>query len=249
MKELTEINDAKERGNSETQGNIEEFPLPDIDALPPPPDELLIGSPPEKEKPQRVINRKKRDQHSTIGSSRNSSCVSTDSNISTSTMDSGIGVRYSMSDTSPRNSPTRVTSSEFDDYYKEAVIDEGFKGSRDALDEDEYPATDRFPSTDQSRSMTPPDELETSNKQSKEYEIPDVNRSLSSPAIDTPGSSRGGSRPDSLIIMSPRIEELDQEKVCCFPHSLCFVCYGCFIIVIILALLCLHCFGIITINI
>ena len=174
--------------------DVEEFPVTDIDALPPPPDELLVASPPEKEKPLRVINRKKRDHHVNYGASRNSSCVSTDSNISTSTMDSGIGVRaYSMSDSSPRNSPTRVTL-EFDDDYHHGY-DEGFKGSREELLNDDC----------QTYSPESADELQ--QNEPKDDELPG-----DSPAkFDSPVS---GSRPNSATL-SPRIEELDQKKVIC----------------------------------
>lgn len=183
--ELDEIN--KNMKHAVEGENEDDFPITDIDALPPPPEELLVASPPEKEKPQRVINRKKRDQNSGYATSRNSSCVSTDSNISTSTMDSGIGVRAY----SPRNSPTRVTS-EYDDDYNQGY-DEGFKGSREELLNDDC----------QTYSPSPNDELEQ-----KEYK--DDERTGESPEnIGTPSS---GSRPNSAST-SPRIEELDQEKV------------------------------------
>lgn len=178
--------------NLQDANDGDDFPLPDLDELPPPPDELLVASPPEREKPQRVINRKKRDQHSMYNASRNSSCVSTDSNVSTSTMDSGIGVRaYSISDSSPRNSPTRVTS-EFDEDYSHCY-DEGFKGSREELlDED-------------CQAYSPGSNEELEQKDYKNEEIQGE-----SPANF--GTPSNGSRSDSADT-SPRIEELDQEKV------------------------------------
>ena len=187
--ELDEIN-----GDERNLAVVEEggeFPVTDIDALPPPPDELLIASPPEKERPQRVINRKKKDPHN-FGASRNSSCVSTDSNISTSTMDSGIGVRpYSMSDSSPRNSPT-TGPSEFEDDYNHGY-DEGFKGSREELLEQDC----------QTYSPGPVDDDDQGEY--KENELPG-----DSPLkIDSPSS---GSRSNSSTL-SPRLEELDHKKV------------------------------------
>eukprot|EP00795_Rhopilema_esculentum_P000342 gene342-10002_t len=183
--EMIKINE-----NQSKEEETGDFPLPDLDDLPPPPEELLIASPPEKEKPQRVINRKKRDHHSGLGTSRNSSCVSTDSNVSTATMDSGIAVRaYSMSDSSPRNSPTRVTL-EFEDDYDNHGVDEGFKGSREELgDADDCP-------TCNSELMTPPNELE----QNFEGEKDDGD---SNSRLDSSDSSQNG---------ASRLEDLDHKK-------------------------------------
>ena len=75
----------------------------------------------EKEKPQRTINRKKKDSGPI---SRNSSCVSTDSTASTATVDSGIVVRL---DSSPRDSP--ISSSQ---YYSNKDL----STSRETLDDD-----------------------------------------------------------------------------------------------------------------
>ncbi|XP_066913092.1 serine-rich adhesin for platelets-like isoform X1 [Clytia hemisphaerica] len=75
----------------------------------------------EKEKPQRTINRKKKDSGPI---SRNSSCVSTDSTTSTATVDSGIVVRL---DSSPRDSP--ISSSQ---YYSNKDL----STSRETLDDD-----------------------------------------------------------------------------------------------------------------
>jgi hypothetical protein len=97
----------------------------DDDFLPPPPDDLLQENEEdneeviaEKEKPQRTINRKKKDGPV----SRNGSCVSTDSTTSTATVDSGIVVRL---DSSPRTSP----SSQY--YYNKDLCT-----SRETLDDD-----------------------------------------------------------------------------------------------------------------
>ena len=163
------------------------FDSTDPDALPPPPEELLAGTPPEKEKPQRTINRKKRDMQALAGSSRNSSCVSTDSTTSTGTADSGIVIRsYSASEMSPRNSPIGGDRPEFD--YD--------RGSRETLDEDEGVPPE------------PPDATSTPEKTDAE------GTGAVSPTSVTPGSSSPNSRPDSMIgFVSPKIEELDQEKV------------------------------------
>ena len=192
---ISELDEINRNGKQNAEGAVEEgeeFPVTDIDALPPPPDELLVASPPEKEKPQRVINRKKKDSHFNYGASRNSSCVSTDSNVSTSTMDSGIGVRpYGMSDSSPRNSPTRGPS-EFDDDYNQGY-DEGFKGSREELLEEDCHAYSPGPAAGQDQ---------------KEYK--DDERPGDSPAsFDSPTND---SRRNSSAL-SPRIEELDNKKV------------------------------------
>ena len=190
--ELDEINRNGKQNAECAVEEGEEFPVTDIDALPPPPDELLVASPPEKEKPQRVINRKKKDSHVNYGASRNSSCVSTDSNVSTSTMDSGIGVRpYGMSDSSPRNSPTRGPT-EFDDDYNQGY-DEGFKGSREELLEEDC------------QTYSPGSADDQDQKEYKDNETPG-----DSPArLDSPTSD---SRPNSAAL-SPRIEELDNKKV------------------------------------
>ena len=190
--ELQEIHEQAQHASLDKEDSYDNYTLPDIDALPPPPDHFLIGSP-EKEKPTRVINRKKRDQHSALGSSRNSSCVSTDSTISSSTSDSGIGVRTFSTSDSPRTSPTRETS-EIDDYDKDHNLDEGFKSSREALDDD-----DEYGSIDQPETRRTPSDLDAG--------------SASPGRADTPDSSRGSSRPNSMVLVSPKIEELDQEKV------------------------------------
>jgi len=191
IEELDEINRVGKQNSENVSEEGEEFPVTDIDALPPPPEEFLVASPPEREKPQRVINRKKRDHNFNYGASRNSSCVSTDSNVSTSTMDSGIGVRpYSMSDTSPRHSPTRGPS-EFDDDYNQGY-DEGFKGSREELLDEDCQTYSPGPTGD-------PDQGEY-----KESEM-----SEESPLkYDSPGSE---SRHSSTSL-SPKIEELDNKK-------------------------------------
>ena len=75
----------------------------------------------EKEKPQRTINRRKKDCGPV---SRNSSCVSTDSTTSTATVDSGIVMRL---DSSPRTSP--ISS---DQYYNHKDL----STSRETLDDD-----------------------------------------------------------------------------------------------------------------
>lgn len=92
--------------------------------LPPPPDDLLPGNEGtivEKEKPQRTINRKKKDSGPV---SRNSSCVSTDSTTSTATVDSGIVLRL---DSSPRTSPISTSQ-----YYSNKDL----TASRENLDDD-----------------------------------------------------------------------------------------------------------------
>lgn len=75
----------------------------------------------EKEKPQRTINRRKKDSGPV---SRNSSCVSTDSTTSTATVDSGIAMRL---DSSPRSSP--ISS---DQYFNSKDL----STSRETLDDD-----------------------------------------------------------------------------------------------------------------
>ncbi len=43
----------------------------------------------------------------------------------------------------------------------------------------------------------------------------DIEKGHISPSqFDTPGSSQSGSRPNSMVFASPKIEDLDQEKVC-----------------------------------
>ena len=192
IEELDEINRVGEQNAENVSEEGEEFPVTDIDALPPPPEEFLIASPPEREKPQRVINRKKRDHNFNYGASRNSSCVSTDSNVSTSTMDSGIGVRpYSMSDTSPRNSPTRGPS-EFDDDYNQGC-DEGFKGSREELLEEDCQTYSPGPADDSDQREYKDDEM--SEESPSKYDSPDSESRHSSTSL------------------SPKIEELDNKKV------------------------------------
>lgn len=76
----------------------------------------------EKEKPQRTINRKKKEPGA--ATSRNNSCVSTDSTTSTGTVDSGIVVP----DSSPRTSPTSTSGQCYDS--------KGLSISRETLDGD-----------------------------------------------------------------------------------------------------------------
>lgn len=81
----------------------------------------------EKEKPQRTINRRKKDSGPV---SRNSSCVSTDSTTSTATVDSGIVMRL---DSSPRDSP--ISSDQYLNSKDLSTSRETLDGDVNALDE------------------------------------------------------------------------------------------------------------------
>lgn len=177
---------------SRSEQNRPEEEFNNDDYFPPPPDELLQDdeeheSLVEKEKPQRTINRKKKDSNALT--SRNNSCVSTDSTTSTTTVDSGIVVR---SDSSPRTSP--LSSEQYQD----------LSGSREALDDDVAALNDEPHAT-----STP-----ERHEQAKEAGYRLLRHgSVESPRNGSADSSGANSRPDSMLGGSPRIEDLDNEKV------------------------------------
>ena len=127
----------------------------------------------EKEKPQRTINRRKKD--SSHANSRNNSCVSTDSTTSTATYDSGIVVQ---SDSSQRASPMSNDSS----YYKD------LNGSRETLDDDVAALSD------ESRIMSTPERHEEAKNAG--YQL--LGQSYGSSLNHSPLSSGENSRRDSL---------------------------------------------------
>ena len=141
----------------------------------------------EKEKPQRTINRRKKD--SSLVNSRNNSCVSTDSTTSTATIDSGIVVR---SDSSQRTSPMSNDSS----YYNKDL-----NGSRETLDDDVAALSD------ESHLMSTPER----NEEAKNAGYQLLGQSYGSSLNQSPLSSGEHSRRDSLH--SPRSGDLDNEKV------------------------------------
>ena len=195
---MDQVSHAKELSNESTDSiheltKITDSTLPcmddDLDFLPPPPDELLQdeaqeeeGFCPEKEKPQRTINRKKKDSY--VVSSRNNSCVSTDSTTSTATADSGIVLR---SDMSPRTSPLSR-----DQYYDSKDM----TGSRETLDDDVADLNEE------------PDATSTPERYQQAK-----NAGYQLMRQDSMNSSGTNSRPDSMNLGSPKIEDLDNEKV------------------------------------
>ena len=168
--------------------------------LPPPPDELLNDDEAnikdfEKEKTKRAINRRKSKKDSQINTSRNNSCVSTDSTTSTATLDSGIVLR---SELSPRTSPLSG------EQYYESKTD--IMGSRDGLDA-EVAELNNNPNA-----SSTPDRVQMSVDGDTSYCLPHqdlADSSLSENiAIKSPTA-----RNDNFDVMSPRMEELDSEKV------------------------------------
>lgn len=135
----------------------------------------------EKEKPQRTIKRKKKEPGAV--SSRNNSCVSTDSTTSTGTVDSGIVVR---SDLSPRTSP--ISSGQ---YYDTKDL----STSRETLDGDV---------NDYNPHATSTPERHDENSFSRQLPHDD---SVGSPGND---SASENNRLDSP---APGMDDLDSEKV------------------------------------
>jgi len=184
--DLTNHYHERQYSNDVTKNNMEDD-FNDSEYFPPPPDELLNDDDnikdSEREKPQRTINRRKKDS-TVVNTSRNNSCVSTDSTTSTATADSGIVLR---SELSPRTSPVSR--------------DQYLTGSRETLD-DEVAALNDHPHA----TSTP------ERNESTEVHSYGLHRQAS---VGSPlgTDSSPNSRPGSLVLTSPRLDELDTEKV------------------------------------
>ena len=197
----TEMENLQNESLKEDASQSEEY-------LPPPPEELLNDDEAnmkdfEKEK-KRAINRHK---NKIINTSRNNSCVSTDSTTSTATLDSGIVLR---SELSPRTSPLSG-----EQYYENKA---DIMGSRDGLDAEVAELNNNPNAT------STPDRSQTSIDGDTSYCLPHQD-SADISLSENITSKSPTTRNDNFDVMSPRMEELDSEKVSTYDFCCHFCCF------------------------
>ena len=212
---IFESNHPKDLSNDSTEmENLQNESLKEAsqseEYLPPPPEELLNDDEAnikdfEKEKTKRAINRRKSKIDPKINTSRNNSCVSTDSTTSTATLDSGIVLR---SELSPRTSPLSG-----EQYYENKA---DIMGSRDGLDAEVAELNNNPNAT------STPDRSQMSVDGDTSYCLPHQD-SADSPLSENITSKSSTTRNDNFDVMSPRMEELDSEKVSTYDVLLLYL--------------------------